>query len=217
MEFYKLLIDITLVSYCLGVIIYTGLRWQSVNNDYSSLAWILSFICILISGRILLCYAHTLRLTVVTMLRLIYFLLINIWSILGLIFYIRANSILENTYKSVMIISIIFCFIISFILRRASLQIPYRNSENNQQGLLANRELTVQLNLEVVKMWMTIYMQTEQEFCAVCCEEFVNGKELVKLPECNHFFHYDCITDWLNVKPLCPICKNDVSMYLQAK
>lgn len=116
-----------------------------------------------------------------------------------------------------MIISIIICFIISFILRRGSLQIPYRTSANNQQGLLVNREPIVQLNLKIVKTWMTKFMQTEQEFCAVCCEEFVRGKKLVKLPECNHFFHYDCITDWLKVKPLCPICKNDVSVYLQAK
>ncbi|KAG8089124.1 hypothetical protein GUJ93_ZPchr0011g28666 [Zizania palustris] len=42
--------------------------------------------------------------------------------------------------------------------------------------------------------------------CSVCLEDFEGGDELKKMP-CSHVFHESCITDWLRVSHLCPLCR----------
>ncbi|KAL5204401.1 hypothetical protein ABZP36_009272 [Zizania latifolia] len=42
--------------------------------------------------------------------------------------------------------------------------------------------------------------------CSVCQEDFEGGDELRKMP-CSHVFHESCITDWLWVSHLCPLCR----------
>ncbi|XP_038695663.1 E3 ubiquitin ligase BIG BROTHER-related-like isoform X2 [Tripterygium wilfordii] len=46
--------------------------------------------------------------------------------------------------------------------------------------------------------------------CVVCQVEFEEGEALVGLP-CEHPFHSDCITKWLQIKKVCPICGTEVS------
>jgi len=44
--------------------------------------------------------------------------------------------------------------------------------------------------------------------CAICLDKIADsGKET----SCGHTFHHECIVGWINVKPLCPICKTDLS------
>ena len=30
---------------------------------------------------------------------------------------------------------------------------------------------------------------------------------------CHHYFHYDCLEEWFNIKPICPMCR-DESVYI---
>ncbi|OIW14500.1 hypothetical protein TanjilG_12093 [Lupinus angustifolius] len=46
--------------------------------------------------------------------------------------------------------------------------------------------------------------------CVICQVEYEKGEALVAL-QCNHPYHKDCITKWLQVKKVCPICSNEVS------
>ncbi|MED6170202.1 hypothetical protein PIB30_028717 [Stylosanthes scabra] len=46
--------------------------------------------------------------------------------------------------------------------------------------------------------------------CVVCQLEYEEGESMVAL-ECKHPFHEDCITTWLQIKKVCPICGNEVS------
>lgn len=43
--------------------------------------------------------------------------------------------------------------------------------------------------------------------CAVCLENFKKGDNCRLLPNCNHFFHSQCIDSWLLKTPICPICR----------
>jgi len=43
--------------------------------------------------------------------------------------------------------------------------------------------------------------------CTICCFEFPLDTEAIKLP-CKHYFHFDCITQWLCLQAVCPNCRH---------
>ncbi|KAE9605838.1 putative transcription factor C2H2 family [Lupinus albus] len=47
--------------------------------------------------------------------------------------------------------------------------------------------------------------------CVICQVEYENGEALVAL-QCEHPYHIDCITKWLQIKKLCPICSIEISV-----
>ncbi|KAK7311544.1 hypothetical protein RJT34_09759 [Clitoria ternatea] len=46
--------------------------------------------------------------------------------------------------------------------------------------------------------------------CVICQVEYEEGEALVAL-KCDHPYHTDCISKWLQIKKVCPICSNEVS------
>ncbi len=42
--------------------------------------------------------------------------------------------------------------------------------------------------------------------CLVCQYPYENGEEICKLP-CGHYFHKECISQWLMAKDFCPYCR----------
>ncbi|XP_011099668.2 E3 ubiquitin ligase BIG BROTHER [Sesamum indicum] len=46
--------------------------------------------------------------------------------------------------------------------------------------------------------------------CVICQVEYEEGEEVVSI-QCEHLYHRDCITKWLQIKKICPICNNEVS------
>lgn len=42
--------------------------------------------------------------------------------------------------------------------------------------------------------------------CSVCLEEYIRDEELITLP-CFHVFHETCVTEWLEFKRSCPLCR----------
>ncbi|XP_065858594.1 RING-H2 finger protein ATL20-like [Euphorbia lathyris] len=49
--------------------------------------------------------------------------------------------------------------------------------------------------------------------CPICLSEYQPKETLRTIPECNHYFHAECIDEWLKMKATCPLCRNspDVS------
>ena len=49
--------------------------------------------------------------------------------------------------------------------------------------------------------------------CPICMMSFTPDDDVTPLP-CNenHYFHTECIEQWLRTKPECPLCKNPVTM-----
>ncbi|XP_061358425.1 E3 ubiquitin ligase BIG BROTHER-related-like [Gastrolobium bilobum] len=52
--------------------------------------------------------------------------------------------------------------------------------------------------------------------CVICQVEYKEGEALMAL-QCEHPYHTDCITEWLQIKKVCPICNNEVSAPNMAK
>ncbi|KAE9608981.1 hypothetical protein Lal_00020216 [Lupinus albus] len=46
--------------------------------------------------------------------------------------------------------------------------------------------------------------------CVICQVEYEEGEALVAL-QCEHPYHTHCISKWLQIKKVCPICSNEVS------
>lgn len=45
--------------------------------------------------------------------------------------------------------------------------------------------------------------------CCCCMEEFGVGREIVRTP-CSHYYHRDCLKEWLRLAKTCPLCRNDI-------
>jgi hypothetical protein len=52
-------------------------------------------------------------------------------------------------------------------------------------------------------------VEQENQNCAICLSDFEAGEELMTLP-CLHQFHKECVTSWLKLNKVCPVCRVDV-------
>ncbi|XWS50087.1 hypothetical protein CRYUN_Cryun12cG0058300 [Craigia yunnanensis] len=44
--------------------------------------------------------------------------------------------------------------------------------------------------------------------CPICLSEYQPKETLRTIPECNHYFHANCIDEWLKMNSSCPLCRN---------
>ncbi|GJJ78848.1 hypothetical protein EMPS_11207 [Entomortierella parvispora] len=53
-------------------------------------------------------------------------------------------------------------------------------------------------------------LEDEQDaVCAICLCEYEDEEELRKM-KCNHYFHKECVDEWLRIHRNCPLCKRDI-------
>nr|GMC66486.1 E3 ubiquitin ligase BIG BROTHER-related-like [Ipomoea batatas] len=72
---------------------------------------------------------------------------------------------------------------------------------------LSEAEITKSLHPST---FQSLTSKTLVDRCVVCQLEYVEGEKLVALP-CDHPYHCECITTWLQIKKVCPICNEEVS------
>lgn len=51
---------------------------------------------------------------------------------------------------------------------------------------------------------------SSEEICSICVEGFKNGEEVLRLSDCTHAYHWDCIKMWLMKKRECPMCSQNM-------
>ncbi|XP_062185859.1 E3 ubiquitin ligase BIG BROTHER-related-like [Phragmites australis] len=54
-----------------------------------------------------------------------------------------------------------------------------------------------------------IFSRKEKHECVICCMVFKNRDRLTKLP-CEHQYHQTCVTKWLQINKVCPVCNKEV-------
>lgn len=52
-------------------------------------------------------------------------------------------------------------------------------------------------------------LNSKQDACAICLENFKQEEILLNLPSCEHSFHKTCLDKWLQYKKICPLCRNE--------
>ncbi|TNV77862.1 hypothetical protein FGO68_gene2000 [Halteria grandinella] len=51
------------------------------------------------------------------------------------------------------------------------------------------------------------------ESCAICLGEYKDKDEVAELGcDQRHYFHLECLVDWIKRKPECPLCKKPVQI-----
>ena len=51
---------------------------------------------------------------------------------------------------------------------------------------------------------------TKGETCTICMTEVRDREEVVRLPNCGHCYHGECIATWFQGKKTCPMCLSEV-------
>ncbi|XWS61617.1 hypothetical protein CRYUN_Cryun07bG0141700 [Craigia yunnanensis] len=44
--------------------------------------------------------------------------------------------------------------------------------------------------------------------CSICLSEYRAKETIRTIPDCDHYFHADCIDEWLKLNAACPVCRN---------
>jgi hypothetical protein len=52
---------------------------------------------------------------------------------------------------------------------------------------------------------------TQEGNCAICQDAVGNGATIIR--HCNHAFHGNCINEWFEMNPRCPVCRYDIRNY----
>ncbi|KAI3891363.1 hypothetical protein MKX03_031459 [Papaver bracteatum] len=68
-------------------------------------------------------------------------------------------------------------------------------------------ESTIQSYPQMVLCESRKLLNPENTVCSICLSDYKPKDTLKSIPECNHYFHVDCIDGWLRVKGSCPVCR----------
>lgn len=50
----------------------------------------------------------------------------------------------------------------------------------------------------------------ENRICSICHSEFVQDQHKIRILPCLHYFHSQCIKDWLDKSSTCPLCRHQL-------
>ncbi|ANM64623.1 RING/U-box superfamily protein [Arabidopsis thaliana] len=79
------------------------------------------------------------------------------------------------------------------------------NSSSCTRWLNAGEELPV------VEFTAEEMMERGLVVCAICREELAANERLSELP-CRHYYHKECISNWLSNRNTCPLCRHNVEL-----
>lgn len=135
----------------------------------------------------------------------------SIWTVFG-VFSITSNY---TTKISNLIIDLFYycstLFIILIIIRviigvyTATMDKPVLK-ELNHNSTVINKKTVVE---QIKDMDKNIFSTDDTPSCAICLENYKETDNIRRLG-CTHFYHLECIDNWLLNSQLCPICKQDI-------
>ncbi|KAL4499032.1 hypothetical protein ABPG72_016934 [Tetrahymena utriculariae] len=82
------------------------------------------------------------------------------------------------------------------------IQVQTKSHSINQQQDVKGYLPTILFTEKIKELYQIADLQ-----CSVCLEEFVLGKDKIKVTICNHIFHDNCLDEWLSKFKNCPLCR----------
>ena len=53
------------------------------------------------------------------------------------------------------------------------------------------------------------FQEVKDNGCSICGKEHIKIEDL-KVLQCNHIWHRECINEWFKKKYSCPLCRNNI-------
>ena len=100
-------------------------------------------------------------------------------------------------------------------LRRLTVGNLNDQSESNSDEDNSEEEENLYDLIDISFKKAPIGIKDENEKCVICFENFIHN-ESIKMTNCFHIFHYECIKKWIKSKeeldetPDCPICRREL-------
>jgi hypothetical protein len=123
------------------------------------------------------------------------------------------NCLHINPYATVLIYSIIilaifdiFRYLLSYILIILGFPILLYYFFKDPKDFIQK----FGIDPEVIDNWPTIQANHSHVTDCVICTEEITENQMIMVLNCNgkHYYHANCIKDWLKVKVCCPICRS---------
>jgi hypothetical protein len=138
------------------------------------------------------------------------FMSLSIYLFTTILFFVQL--LIEIIYENINLISIIF-FLYNILLSISILFYRKKKLDNNIKPINFDIELiTIEKSKNIT------------ENCSICLQNDQNDpnnqndqndqnnqNNLIKT-KCNHIFHKNCIEQWLNLKQICPNCRNSINI-----
>ena len=67
------------------------------------------------------------------------------------------------------------------------------------------RKRKEELSKPIKKEYIVVDKEFENNECIICLENMIKGDK-IKILECGHIYHYNCINDWFKKVNECPVC-----------
>lgn len=107
--------------------------------------------------------------------------------------------------------------LVCFICRRIKTYRHRSRTSADFSALTAPRPMLLSVGLD--RPTIESYPKTElgeskrlpnpsDNICSICLSEYQPKETLRSIPECNHYFHANCIDEWLTLNATCPLCRN---------
>lgn len=83
-------------------------------------------------------------------------------------------------------------------------KVHVRRKKNVNLWRKIERDLIIRRKTKKIKE-----MSDSSKSCAICLESYKDGDEIAysRNKQCAHYFHLDCISDWLRCRDECPVCR----------
>ena len=126
----------------------------------------------------------------------------------------KETNVLELNYEVVIIFGVFPALITAFVLVLGLVCAPYLAYALISNWRQEHRQRNTTRNM-LTRLFRTKYDQNvfkSQEACMICLVNFDEDSMVTPLPcDIRHYFHTNCIEQWLEINPLCPLCKSPVT------
>ncbi|KAL1556879.1 RING-type E3 ubiquitin transferase [Salvia divinorum] len=103
--------------------------------------------------------------------------------------------------------------------RRMKLARQQRRINNELEVPTFDRQLVFRANMGLDISTIESYPKTvighsrrlpnpTDNMCSICLSDYQSQETLKSIPECDHYFHANCIDEWLKLNGTCPLCRN---------
>ena len=92
------------------------------------------------------------------------------------------------------------------IIYEYSARRDYLSTNYEELSRLGNVIVKTTLEEIIMNSSVSVNKKKEEDILCVICQENMKENEVIRTMKCSHFFHIECIDQWLTNHKTCPVC-----------